>query len=113
MNRGEIWQVAFDPTVGQEIRKTHPAVILSSNTLGALALRVVVPVTGWQPDFAGAPWLVQVEPSAQNGLTKRSAADAFQVKSLSTTRFLRKLGTVSSQELLAIVEAVGTVIEHP
>jgi mRNA interferase MazF len=33
MNRGEIWQVSFDPTVGAEIRKTRPAVIVSSNSL--------------------------------------------------------------------------------
>jgi mRNA interferase MazF len=113
MNRGEIWQVAFDPTVGQEIRKTRPAVILSSDTLGALALRVVVPFTTWQPDFVGAPWLVRIEPSPQNGLARTSAADAFQVKSLSTRRFLGRLGAVSAPELRAIVEAVGTVIEHP
>ena len=113
MNRGEIWQVSFDPTVGAEIRKTRPAVIISSNTLGALALRVVVPLTGWRPEFAGAPWLVRMEPSHQNGLTKPSAADAFQVKSVSTQRLIRRVGAVSVRELQAVVQAVGTVIDHP
>lgn len=113
MNSGEIWQVSFDPTVGAEIRKTRPAVIISSNTLGALALRVVVPLTGWRPEFAVAPWLVRMEPSNQNGLTKPSAADAFQVKSVSTQRLIRRVGAVSVQELQAVVQAVGMVIEHP
>ena len=113
MNRGEVWQVSFDPTVGEEIRKTRPAVIVSSNSLGALALRVVVPFTGWRPEFAGAPWLVRTEPTPQNGLTKTSAADAFQVKSVSTRRLIKKMGDVSDQELRSVVEAVGMIIEHP
>jgi mRNA interferase MazF len=113
MNRGEVWQVWFDPAVGAEIQKTRPAVIISSNAIGALALRVVVPLTGWQTDFADAPWLVRIEPSAHNGLAKSSAADAFQVKSLSTRRLLKRIGMVSAQDLQTIVAAVGTVIEHP
>ncbi len=113
MNRGEVWQVSFDPTVGEEIQKACPAVIISSNAIGTLALRVVVPITAWQPEFADAPWLVRLEPSSHNGLTKTSAADAFQVKSVSTRRLLRRIGTVSTQELQSIVEAVGTVMEYP
>jgi mRNA interferase MazF len=113
MNRGEIWQVSFDPTVGAEIRKTRPAVIVSSNSLGALALRVVVPFTSWRPEFVGAPWLVRMEPSPRNGLTQTSAADAFQVKSVSTQRLIRRVGEVSGQELRSLVEAVGMVIDYP
>lgn len=113
MNRGEVWLVAFDPSVEAEIRKSRPAVIVSSDAIGVLPLRVVVPFTEWQPDFEAALWMVRVEPAATNGLSKASAADAFQVKSLSTRRFIRKLGTVSTQELRAIVTAIGTVIELP
>jgi mRNA interferase MazF len=113
MNRGEVWQVSFDPSVGQEIQKTRPAVIISSDALGALALRVVVPFTGWQAQFVDAAWLIRIDPSPQNGLAKASAADAFQVKSLSIQRFVRRMGAISIQELNSIVEAVGTVIQHP
>jgi mRNA interferase MazF len=113
MNRGEVWQVSFDPAIGQEIQKTRPAVIISSDSLGALDLRVAVPFTGWQAQFVDAPWLIRIDPSPQNGLTKTSAADAFQVKSLSSKRFLKRMGTVSAQELNSIVEAVGIVIQHP
>jgi mRNA interferase MazF len=112
VTRGEVWQVSFDPSVEAEIRKTRPAVIISSDAVGVLPLRVVVPFTSWQTDFSAALWMVRVEPSTTNGLAKASAADAFQVKSVSTRRLLKKLGTVSDPELRAIVEAVGTVIEH-
>jgi mRNA interferase MazF len=113
MIRGEIWQVAFDPSLGEEIRKIRPAVLISSDAVGILNLRVVVPLTSWQADFIHLPWMIQIDPSPENGLAKSSAADAFQVKSLSTRRLLRRLGVVSPQELTAIVKAVGLVIEHP
>jgi mRNA interferase MazF len=113
MTRGELWQVSFDPTIGEEIRKTRPAVVISSDAMGILNLRVVVPLTGWQPDFAHLPWMTRIDPSSDNSLIKSSAADAFQIKSLSTRRFVRRLGSVSAAELDAIVTAVGLVIEHP
>jgi mRNA interferase MazF len=113
MTRGEIWQVSFDPSIGEEIRKVRPAVIISVDSVGLLALRVVVPLTGWQADFALAPWMVRIDPSPQNGLTKSSAADAFQLKSLSTRRLIRRMGVVTVAELDAIVRAAGRVIGHP
>jgi mRNA interferase MazF len=78
-----------------------------------LDLWVVVPITAWQTPFAGFPWMVRLEPTAQHGLSKTSAADAFQVKSISTQRLLKRLGSLSEDEIAAIVEAVGLVIEHP
>lgn len=113
MTRGEVWLVAFDPAVGQEIRKTRPAVIVSSDAAGVLSLRVVVPITGWQAEFSGAPWLVPLEPSTENGLSKRSAADTFQVKSVSTRRLAKRLGVLADQDLQAVIRALGIVIEHP
>jgi mRNA interferase MazF len=113
MTRGEVWLVSFTPTVGDEIQKTRPAVLVSDDSIGMLELRVVVPITAWQPAFASFPWMVRLEPDARNGLSKASAADAFQVKSVSTRRLLRRLGSLTAEELEAVVEAVGVVIDHP
>src|SRR5690349_11041517 len=49
--KGEVWLVNLDPSVGDEIRKTRPAVIMSGDALGILALRAVVPLTNWQERF--------------------------------------------------------------
>jgi mRNA interferase MazF len=113
MNRGEVWLVELDPSRGHEMRKTRPALIISSDAIGVLDLRVVVPFTEWQPGFAAYPWMVRIDPMPGNGLTKPSGADGFQLKSVSTGRLRARLGSVTAAELEEVVEAVGLVIEHP
>jgi mRNA interferase MazF len=110
--RGEIWLVNLDPTVGSEIRKIRPVVVLSSDFIGRLPIKLVVPITEWKPAFAGDFWHIQLEPSAQNGLTKDSAADALQARSVDIQRFVRLMGQVSSADLQEITLAIVTIIEH-
>lgn len=110
--RGEIWRVGFDPTVGSELKKTRPAVVISSDAVGKLPVRLVAPFTGWQEYFEGNLWHVQVSPTQQNGLEKESAADALQVRSVDTSRFTEKLGRMHPPRLEEIVTAVALVIEY-
>jgi mRNA interferase MazF len=85
--RGEVWNVRFDPAVGAEIQKVRPAVVMSMDSVGRLPLKIVVPITDWKPAFAHFAWFVPLPATADNGLTKDSGADAFQVKSLSEAAF--------------------------
>ena len=62
MLRSEIWLINLDPTVGSEIRKTRPAVIVSDDAIGILPLKVIVPITEWKDRYAVAPWFVHLEP---------------------------------------------------
>ena len=110
MHRGEIWLINLDPTIGAEIKKSRPAVILNVDEVGVLPLRVVVPITAWKEHYSQAPWLVKIEPSAHNGLDKSSAADAFQVRSLSIERFSHCIGEVDSETLSGILEAIKIVL---
>lgn len=108
--RGEIWSVRFDPSVGAEIRKLRPAVVLNLDSIGRLPLRIVVPLTDWQPTFAALPWFVPVPASTGTGLAKDSGADAFHVKSVSETRFVRRIGSVSSAQLDEIAAAIALCV---
>jgi len=111
MNRGEIWLINLDPTIGAEIKKTRPAVIVSSDAVGVLPLKVVVPLTDWKERYEIASWMVKVEPDSLNGLEKTSAADTFQIRSVAQERFVRKLGKVDERAMLKITEGLGLVLE--
>jgi mRNA interferase MazF len=104
VKRGEVWQVNLDPTLGAEIKKVRPCVIVNRDALAKLPLRIIVPLTEWNPKFEAAPWLVPVEATEENGLTKKSSADTFQVRSISQRRLVKKLGEVSA-EVVALIEA--------
>jgi mRNA interferase MazF len=110
--RGEIWNVRFDPATGAEIQKTRPAVVVSIDEVGRLPLAIVVPVTDWKTRYNAIPWLILLEPTLENGLTKQSAADSFQVKSVSVDRFVERLGTVPSEYLDSIAEAIALCIGY-
>ncbi len=110
MRRGEVWLINLDPTIGAEIKKTRPAVIVNDDAIGILPLKVIVPVTEWKDRYAVAPWLVRLEPDAENGLDKPSAADAFQVRSVAQERFVRRLGRLSDTAMQEITKALAVVL---
>jgi len=110
--RGEIWRVNFDPTVGSEIKKTRPAVVISSDAVGKLPVKLIVPMTNWDEAFAQNFWHIRIEPDSLNGLSKTSAADALQIRCADRQRFIEKMGRVSPAILEEIAAAVAAVVEH-
>jgi mRNA interferase MazF len=49
--RGEVWLVNFDPNLGTEIQKIRPAVVISSNDVGSLPIKLVAPITDWKDRY--------------------------------------------------------------
>lgn len=111
--RGEIWNISFDPSVGAEIKKIRPAVVVNENSIGKLPLRIVVPITDWKDSFEAYPWFVHIEVTPDNGLSKASGADSFQVKSLSTNRFVKKLGSLTETQIDNIASAIAMCVGTP
>ena len=111
--RGEVWLINFDPTIGAEIKKTRPAVVISSDAVGRLPIELVTPITDWKDYFAGNIWHVRIDPDPLNCLSKPSAVDALQLRGLDLQRFVRKLGEVSPTILDEIGFAVCSIIEYP
>ncbi|GEM_PF-1194009 len=48
IRRSEIWLVNLDPTLGAEIRKTRPVIVISSDVIGVLPIKLVAPLTEWK-----------------------------------------------------------------
>jgi len=111
--RGEVWLIDFDPAVGAEIRKCRPAVVISMDAIGRLPLRIVVPITDWKPQYAFFPWFVELPADSTNGLLKDSGADCFQAKSVSETRFVRRLGELTTAQLDQIASTIALCVGAP
>ena len=69
MRKGEVWLINLDPTIGAEIQKTRPAIIVNEDAIGVLPLRVIVPLTDWKEHYEIAPWMVRIDPDRTNGLS--------------------------------------------
>lgn len=110
MKQGEIWLINLDPSTGAELKKTRPAIIVNDNSLGKLPLKIIVPLTDWKERYDIAPWMVKITPDHFNNLTKYSAADCFQIRSLFEDRFIKKIGKINSQDLDDIREALSKVL---
>lgn len=110
--RGEIWDVDFEPSIGAEIQKERPAVVISIDSVGRLPIKLVAPFTGWQPKFSGNIWLVNVKPNRINGLTKESAVDTLQIKSVDTQRFVKKRGRLTATLMDEIGASIAAIIDY-
>ena len=110
--RGEIWLVDFNPTRGAEIQKQRPAIVVSSDAIGRLPIKLIAPITGWKPAFAGNLWHVRVIPDRLNGLDKESAVDVLQLRGVDTQRFIRYIGRVAPALMEEVAAAIAAVVEY-
>ena len=98
--RGEVWWASFDPSVGGEIRKTRPAIILSNDPANAALNRVIViPITSQITRVYPGEALVTL-----NGEKRKAMAD--QIMAASKSRLKRKMGVLSWADLTAVENAV-------
>jgi mRNA interferase MazF len=98
--RGEVWWVAFDPSVGGEIQKTRPALIVSNNGANvALNRLIVVPLTSQIAKVYPGQALVTL-----NGELRKAMAD--QLTTTSKKRLRSKLGELSSSDVAAVEGAI-------
>ena len=103
--RGEIYWVRFDPTVGHEIQKTRPAVIIQndvSNRYSPVTLVAAVSSRFSDPPF---PREVMIEPG-ESGLPKLSAVIVNQIRSVDRQRLAKKLGELSGQSMRRVDQAI-------
>jgi mRNA interferase MazF len=100
MKRGEVWWVEFDPSVGSEVRKTRPAVIVSNDAANRnLSRVVVVPFTSSVGQVYPGEAVVTVG-------RQQSKAMADQIMAADKSRLKEQLGTLSKTDLGAVEDAI-------
>ena len=109
--RGEIWLVELDPTRGSEMQKTRPAVVVSSDALNRLPIRLVVPLTTYQDRHAKRVWAVPLDATAGTGLVAKSTIMPEQCRCVSLERFVRLDGSVPPYVMEELDAALKIVLD--
>ena len=111
MKAGEIFWVNLDPTIGDEIKKRRPVVVLNGGHDKHLKLAIVVPVTAWSSYWEKNPFFVSLGPNKKSGLKKKSVVDCFQIRAVSHNRFAEKIGELSNDEIDQIKRSITLILD--
>lgn len=104
MKRGEVWLAALDPTVGSEVQKTRPCLIISPDELNAhLRTAIVAPMTtGSRP----APFRISVKFKGKAGLILPD-----QMRTVDKTRLVKRLGKIDAATLSMVITVLGKMFQ--
>lgn len=114
VRRGEVVLLSLDPTVGTEMRKTRPCVVVSNDIANEASPQVtVVPVTGFDGRKARLPICVEAA-AGEGGLRHRSIVVCSHLRTVDKRRLVgRPLGRLSSQSLARIGQAIKIHLALP
>lgn len=101
IERGDVFWARLDPTVGSELQKTRPVVVLSINPLNKVRKTVVV-----VPLSTSAPAIEFLNVALKGG----SVARCEHIRAIDKTRLLERVGSISDTDMLKIDEGVARIL---
>jgi mRNA interferase MazF len=106
VKRDEFYLVSFDPTVGHEIRKTRPALIIQNDIGNRYSPLTIVAAVTSKLSLVTYPVEVVIEPSRTNGLDVRSAIRLDQVRTVDRQRLIKCLGVADVSTMAKVNQAI-------
>jgi mRNA interferase MazF len=98
--RGEVFWVSFDPSIGGEVQKTRPAIILSNDAANAVLNRLIVlPLSSKTERLYPGEVIIQID-------QQKSKAMSDQLTTISKLRLRKKITQITAKEMTTVEEAV-------
>ena len=110
MKQREIWYTDLNPSRGREQAGYRPVVIISGNVLNKyLDIVIACPLTTKIKNYKGN---LVLQPDGQNGLSEPSEVLVFHIRSLSKSRLVKKLGTITQNQLNEISRGLQDILKY-
>jgi mRNA interferase MazF len=106
LRRGDLYLCSFDPTVGHEIKKTGPAVVIQNDIGNRFSPLTIVAAVTSAVSPVSYPVEVVVDPNTANGLDVRSSIRLDQIRTVDRQRKVRRLGVVDRGTMATVDEAL-------
>ncbi len=110
MKQCEIWLADLNPVRGSEQKGFRPVIILSGNLLNTMMPVIITcPLTTKIKEYKGNIVLI---PDKTNGLSEKSEAFIFQIRSLAKERLIKKIGQITQQQLQELKQGLDDILRY-
>ena len=110
MKRYELYSVNLDPTIGIEMKKTRPCLIISPDEMNRNVQTVIVAPLTTRCRYI--PSRIKIEADSSNGLTFTSYVALDQIKTIDKIRCGNKLGNISSEDAIIIADILVQIFQY-
>jgi len=111
MNPGDIYTANFNSSTGITSNKPMPVVILSEGHDRYLKQAIVAPVIDREHHLDKNPFFVALEPDSFRDFQRRSMIDCYQLRVLNHDRFIKKIGTISKDEMTQVKKSISLILD--
>jgi len=113
LKRGMVIDVNLNPTIGSETGKIRPCIIVTNNVYNNIVPVIqVIPITAWNIKKSLIKTNIELFPSVENGLSKKSIADCLQTRPIDwRQRFVKQRGKLDAPTMELINQALKYVFE--
>jgi len=110
MKQKDIYLVDLSPVKGSEQNGVRPVVIISGNTMNEnFSVCIVCPLSSKVKNY---PSCTVIKNNNINNLENDSEIITFQIRTISKNRFIKKIGKITTEEFLEIIEGLVDVLKY-